>query len=60
MIKGLGTAVQVERYADGGGGPPQFLSTHPSPATRQQDLAALVPEMMPYYQQGGERPRYNL
>ena len=44
----------------GGGGPPQFLSTHPSPATRQQDLAALVPEMMPHYQQGGERPRYNL
>ncbi|MBL8659969.1 MAG: M48 family metallopeptidase [Rhodospirillales bacterium] len=44
----------------GGGGPPQFLSTHPSSATRQQDLAALVPEMMPYYQNGGERPSYDL
>ena len=44
----------------GGGGPPQFLSTHPSPATRQEDLAALVPAMMPYYEQDGERPRYDL
>lgn len=44
----------------GGGGPPQFLSTHPSPATRQQDLAALVPEMVPYYKNGGKRPSYDL
>jgi predicted Zn-dependent protease len=34
-----------------GGGPPQFLSTHPSPANRQQKLAALAPQMMGYYQQ---------
>lgn len=44
----------------GGSGPPQFLSTHPSPATRQQDLAALVPKMMPYYEEVGQRPRYDL
>lgn len=33
-----------------GGGPPQFLSTHPSPANRQQRLAELAPQMMPYYE----------
>jgi predicted Zn-dependent protease len=34
-----------------GGGPPQFLSTHPSPANRQQRLAELAPQMMGYYEQ---------
>jgi predicted Zn-dependent protease len=34
----------------GGGGPPQFLSTHPSPANRQQRLAELAPQMMAYYE----------
>jgi predicted Zn-dependent protease len=33
-----------------GGGPPQFLSTHPSPANRQQRLAELAPQMMAYYE----------
>jgi predicted Zn-dependent protease len=42
----------------GGSGPPQFLSTHPSPENRQAELAALVPDMMPYYEQRTERPRY--
>ena len=44
----------------GGKGPPQFLSTHPSPANREKKLAEYVPEMMPYYQQKGERPTYKL
>ena len=44
----------------GGGGPPEFLSTHPSPENREKKLAALVPEMMPYYEQKGARPRYRL
>jgi predicted Zn-dependent protease len=35
----------------GGGGPPQFLSTHPSPENRLQALNALVPQMMPLYEQ---------
>jgi predicted Zn-dependent protease len=35
----------------GGGGPPQFLSTHPSPANRQEKLAELAPQMMAYYEQ---------
>ncbi len=34
-----------------GGGGPQFMSTHPSPANRQQRLAELAPQMMAYYEQ---------
>lgn len=44
----------------GGKNPPQFLSTHPSPANRQQVLSQLVPEMMPYYQDKSARPGYPL
>lgn len=40
----------------GGSGPPQFLSTHPSPGNRQQTLAALAPQMMKYYEAPGPRP----
>ena len=46
--------------AVGGEGPPEWLSTHPSPETRQEDLGALIPEMMPYYEAPGERPMYKL
>jgi len=42
----------------GGGAPPEFLSTHPSDATRQQRLGALAPKMMPYYQAAGTRPTH--
>ena len=41
-------------------GPPEFLSTHPAPENREKKLAALVPKMMPYYQQKGRRPFYKL
>ncbi len=41
-----------------GNGPPQFLSTHPSPGNREQTLEKLAKEMMPYYQAKGERPSY--
>ena len=44
----------------GGKGPPEFLSTHPAPENREKKLAALVPEMMPYYQQEVNRPAYKL
>ncbi len=44
----------------GGGGPPQFLSTHPAPGNRQATLSALVPQMLPYYQKPGPRPIYQL
>jgi predicted Zn-dependent protease len=42
----------------GGSAPPEWLSTHPSDASRQQRLSALGPKMMPYYQAGGARPTY--
>jgi predicted Zn-dependent protease len=44
----------------GGKGPPQFLSTHPSPENREAKLSEYVPEMMPYYERKGERPVYKL
>ncbi len=44
----------------GGGGPPQFLSTHPAPGNRQATLGALAPQMMRYYEQPGTRPMYEL
>jgi len=46
--------------AVGGEAPPAFMSTHPSPGQRQEDLAALIPEMMPYYEADTERPVYDL
>ncbi len=45
--------------AAAGSGPPQFMSTHPSPANRQEKLAALAPQMMAYYNQArGDAPRH--
>jgi predicted Zn-dependent protease len=32
------------------GGPPEFLSTHPSGASRIKELEALVPRVLPLYQ----------
>ena len=46
------TAVRLweKMSAASGNGPPQFLSTHPSPDNRIQALNALVPQMMPIYE----------
>lgn len=44
----------------GGPKPPQFLSTHPSPANRQAELRNLAGKMMAYYQQPGPRPVFPL
>ena len=54
------TLWQKMAKAGGGSGPPQFLSTHPAPGNRQATLAALAPQMMPYYEQPGTRPIYQL
>ena len=35
--------------AEKGGGPPEFLSTHPTEATRIANLEALMPDVLPYY-----------
>jgi hypothetical protein len=44
----------------GGDSGPQFMSTHPNPENRQQRLVELAPQVMPFYQQTGERPTYAL
>ena len=44
----------------GGGGQPQFLSTHPSPANRQRTLRILANQMMGYYLEKYQRPVYPL
>lgn len=41
--------------ATGGGAPPEFLSTHPSHATRINDLNAAMPEAMEYYERSEMR-----
>jgi predicted Zn-dependent protease len=43
-----------------GDGPPQFLSTHPSPGNRQERLAELVPQMLPLYQPNADHPTHPL
>jgi predicted Zn-dependent protease len=43
-----------------GGKPPQFLSTHPNPENREKKLAALGPEMEPYYQADTPRPTHRV
>jgi len=42
----------------GGSGPPEFLSTHPSPGNRQQTLRRLAPRYMDVYQDPNPRPVY--
>ncbi len=37
-----------------------FLSTHPAPSKRMENLRKLIPEMMPYYKKKGKRPVYPL
>jgi len=37
--------------SSGGGGPPQWLSTHPSAGSRQQDLGTYAARVMPLYEQ---------
>jgi len=42
--------------ASNGKGPPQWLSTHPSPSSRIKELSALVPHMQPLYAEALRRP----
>jgi predicted Zn-dependent protease len=46
---------RMER-ASGGGGPPEFLSTHPTHGTREQQIRAWLPEAMRYYQAAAAAP----
>jgi predicted Zn-dependent protease len=53
-----------EKMAKVGGGDGKsrtdFLSTHPAPVKRMETLAALIPQMMPYYEDKSPRPTYPL
>lgn len=54
-------AVELWRNMErqGGGAPPQFLSTHPSTESRIRDLSERVPSALPVYEQAqasGKRP----
>ncbi|MBF0471362.1 MAG: M48 family metallopeptidase, partial [Gammaproteobacteria bacterium] len=42
----------------GGGGTPEFLSTHPSPDNRIKTLSQLAPKMRQYYRPGERHPIY--
>jgi predicted Zn-dependent protease len=52
------TLWQKMGQASGSKGKSDFLSTHPADEKRQQALAALVPQMMPYYEDKSPRPEY--
>ena len=53
-----------EKMAKVGGGDGKsrndFLSTHPAPVKRMETLAALVPQMLPYYEDKSPRPTFPL
>jgi predicted Zn-dependent protease len=49
---------QKMMQATGGGGKSDFLSTHPSNEKRLETLTALVPQMMPFYEDKSARPAY--
>ena len=53
-------AVTLWRKMNGlpGGKPPQFLSTHPNPENREKALAALGPQMEPFYTADIRRPSH--
>lgn len=42
----------------GGKSPPQFLSTHPAPQTREQTLRELAPKLTPVYRSATNPPRH--
>jgi predicted Zn-dependent protease len=50
----------VKMASDSKSGPPQFLSTHPAPENRQQELAQLEPKMMRFYSPNANHPVYPL
>lgn len=45
-----GISVWKKMQAADGAGPPQFLSTHPAPESRIQDMEALMPIVMSLYE----------
>jgi len=54
------TLWQKMAQVSGGGGKSDFLSTHPAPEKRQAALAALVAQMLPYFEDRSPRPLFGL
>jgi predicted Zn-dependent protease len=50
-------SVWKKMMAQGGGQPPEFLSTHPNPASRLQDIEAHLPRVLPLYEEAQHRAR---
>lgn len=46
----IGFWQRMSQAKEGGGAPPEFLSTHPSDARRISNIQKLIPEAMKYYQ----------
>ena len=46
--------------ASSGGGPPEFMSTHPSHGTREQQIQAWLPEALRYYDASARAPEERL
>lgn len=44
-------SVWKKMMANGNGHPPEFLSTHPNPESRMQDIESHLPRVMPLYEQ---------
>jgi predicted Zn-dependent protease len=54
------TLWQKMAQVSGGAGKSDFLSTHPAPEKRQEALTALVPQMLPYFEDRSPRPVFRL
>ncbi len=54
------TLWQKMAKVSGGAGQSDFLSTHPAPEKRMEALAALVPQMTPFYQDQSPKPVFKL
>ncbi|MEW5724362.1 MAG: M48 family metallopeptidase [Thermodesulfobacteriota bacterium] len=53
----VGLWERMNKIAQEKGQPPEFLSTHPAPANRIEEIKRFLPEALRYYQAGSGRPR---
>jgi predicted Zn-dependent protease len=56
----LGFWKRMEKSAGGGGQPPEFISTHPSHGTREQQIEAWLPEAQRYFDAAARAPEERL